>query len=36
MGYPADTKEAIYRNSMKHTQQFLEQHHAGHYKVFNL
>ncbi|GMT24273.1 hypothetical protein PFISCL1PPCAC_15570, partial [Pristionchus fissidentatus] len=36
MGYPADTKEAIYRNSMESTVQFLEYYHKGHYKVFNL
>lgn len=36
MGYPADTKEAIYRNSMDSTVQFLEYYHKGHYKVFNL
>lgn len=36
MGYPADTKESIYRNSMESTVQFLEYYHKGHYKVFNL
>ncbi|GMR48174.1 hypothetical protein PMAYCL1PPCAC_18369 [Pristionchus mayeri] len=36
MGYPADTKEALYRNSMESTVQFLEYYHKGHYKVFNL
>lgn len=36
MGYPADTTEAFYRNSMNHTVNFLEHKHHGHYKVFNL
>lgn len=36
MGYPADTKEALYRNSMSHIVKFLEHYHPGHYKVFNL
>uniref|UniRef100_A0A1I7XRN8 Phosphatase tensin-type domain-containing protein n=1 Tax=Heterorhabditis bacteriophora TaxID=37862 RepID=A0A1I7XRN8_HETBA len=36
MGYPADTKEALYRNSMSHIVRFLEKNHPGHYKVFNL
>uniref|UniRef100_A0A915DBI0 Phosphatase tensin-type domain-containing protein n=1 Tax=Ditylenchus dipsaci TaxID=166011 RepID=A0A915DBI0_9BILA len=36
MGYPADTTEALYRNSMTHIVKFLEHYHPGHYKVFNL
>lgn len=36
MGYPARSIERLYRNSMYHTVKFLERHHAGHYKVFNL
>ncbi|CAK5030557.1 unnamed protein product [Meloidogyne enterolobii] len=36
MGYPAETKEALYRNSMTHIVKFLEHYHPGHYKVFNL
>ncbi|KAH7725458.1 daf-18 protein [Aphelenchoides avenae] len=36
MGYPADTTEALYRNSMSHIVKFLEHYHPGHYKVFNL
>ena len=36
MGYPADTTEALYRNSMSHIVHFLEKYHPGHYKVFNL
>lgn len=36
MGYPADTTEALYRNSMSHIVKFLEQYHSAHYKVFNL
>uniref|UniRef100_A0A7E4V1B7 Phosphatidylinositol-3,4,5-trisphosphate 3-phosphatase n=1 Tax=Panagrellus redivivus TaxID=6233 RepID=A0A7E4V1B7_PANRE len=36
MGYPADTAEAFYRNSMKHTVKFLETFHPEKYKVFNL
>ncbi|KAF7627171.1 Phosphatase tensin-type domain-containing protein [Meloidogyne graminicola] len=36
MGYPAETKEALYRNSMSHIVKFLEHYHPGHYKVFNL
>ncbi|KAL3110153.1 hypothetical protein niasHT_015756 [Heterodera trifolii] len=36
MGYPADTREALYRNSMNHIVRFLEHYHPGHYKVFNL
>ncbi|KAI6238210.1 hypothetical protein M3Y99_00720000 [Aphelenchoides fujianensis] len=36
MGYPADTGEALYRNSMSHIVKFLEHYHPGHYKVFNL
>ncbi|KAI6180871.1 Phosphatidylinositol 3,4,5-trisphosphate 3-phosphatase and dual-specificity protein phosphatase PTEN [Aphelenchoides besseyi] len=36
MGYPADTTERLYRNSMSHIVKFLEHYHPGHYKVFNL
>ncbi|CAD6196879.1 unnamed protein product [Caenorhabditis auriculariae] len=36
MGYPADETEALYRNSMRRTIQFLESRHSNHYKVFNL
>uniref|UniRef100_A0AC34Q2S3 Phosphatidylinositol-3,4,5-trisphosphate 3-phosphatase n=1 Tax=Panagrolaimus sp. JU765 TaxID=591449 RepID=A0AC34Q2S3_9BILA len=36
MGYPADTAESLYRNSMKHIVRFLEKFHPGKYKVFNL
>ncbi|CAI4226849.1 unnamed protein product [Auanema sp. JU1783] len=36
MGYPADTAEAVYRNSMNDTREFLEKNHKDHYKVFNL
>lgn len=36
MGYPAGDAEALYRNSMSNIVAFLETHHQGHYKVFNL
>ncbi len=36
MGYPADTTEALYRNSLNNIVEFLERYHHGHYKVFNL
>lgn len=36
MGYPADSSEMLYRNSMLETQKFLEHNHRDHYKVFNL
>ena len=36
MGFPSDGMEKIYRNGMKHTQDFLNEYHQSSYKVYNL
>ena len=36
MGFPAKGFEATYRNPLDEVAEFLEQNHAGHYKIFNL
>lgn len=36
MGLPASGAEAVYRNPIEQVVRFLELHHSGHYKVFNL
>lgn len=36
MGFPSDGMEKIYRNAMKHTQDFLNEYHPCNYKVYNL
>jgi protein-tyrosine phosphatase len=35
-GFPAQGREACYRNSASSTHEFLAQRHAGHYKIWNL
>ena len=36
MGYPGESIEGLYRNSMKDVQQFFKKKHPGHYKIYNL
>eukprot|EP00455_Lapot_gusevi_P006589 TRINITY_DN1280_c0_g1_i17.p1 TRINITY_DN1280_c0_g1~~TRINITY_DN1280_c0_g1_i17.p1 ORF type:complete len:511 (-),score=158.05 TRINITY_DN1280_c0_g1_i17:105-1544(-) len=36
MGFPSESFEGLYRNSMTEVQRFFETYHRGHYKVYNL
>lgn len=36
MGFPSEGREGIIRNPMNKVQQFFEERHANHYKVYNL
>ena len=36
MGFPAESYEGLYRNSMEEVQRFFETRHREHYKVYNL
>jgi len=36
MGFPSTGWEAVYRNPREQVQQFFEQRHKGHFKVYNL
>ncbi len=36
MGFPSEGREGIIRNPMSKVQQFFEERHANHYKVYNL
>ena len=36
MGFPSESIESMYRNAMNKVQQFFEEGHKGHYKVYNL
>ncbi len=36
MGYPSESMESMYRNSLEDVKKFLEERHKDHYKVYNL
>ncbi|KAH7822841.1 putative phosphatidylinositol 3,4,5-trisphosphate 3-phosphatase [Monocercomonoides exilis] len=36
MGYPSESFESLYRNSMADVKKFLNHHHKDHYRVYNL
>ena len=36
MGYPAEGREAMFRNPMDHVVSLFEKYHKGHYKIYNL
>ena len=36
MGYPSESMESMYRNSLEDVKRFLEERHRDHYKVYNL
>ena len=36
MGYPSESMESMFRNSLDDVKRFLEERHEDHYKVYNL
>jgi phosphatidylinositol-3,4,5-trisphosphate 3-phosphatase/dual-specificity protein phosphatase PTEN len=36
MGFPSESAESFYRNDKGEVKRFLQNKHAGHYKVYNL
>jgi len=36
MGFPAESIESIYRNSMSEVVRFFNYRHSGHYRIYNL